>query len=132
MTPPHDLNDHGNDATGHDRTDAHMTLRARLLDVLLYRGSRPFDAFSPPADMRPDFGYPSLFSASHRDLAAEMVQAAAGSYIVELGSYTGLSALTFARAAEKARIDTPIVCVDTWLGAEECALAAHVTSLCGS
>ena len=93
------------------------TSYAQLADVLLGEAMRPFAGFRAPPDMSPSFWYGSVFSQAHADLAEFLVGASpTDGWILELGSYIGGSAATWARAARARNRNMQIVCVDTWLG----------------
>ena len=64
----------------------------QLADALLGTGVRPFETFQSPTDMRPSYWYGSSFANNHADLAAKLVEHAKGSWILELGSFIGMSA----------------------------------------
>lgn len=49
----------------------------------------------------------------------EIVEKVRPTTIIEVGSYTGQSAITMAKAAQKINLETKILCVDTWLGSPE-------------
>ena len=90
-----------------------------LANVLLGAGLRPFDTFTAPADMSVDRWY----SQSHLpiDLAQAIVVSAPRSttehkLFVEMGSFHGNSAVTWARALVRNQINGTLVCMDTWLG----------------
>ena len=53
-------------------------------------------------------GTDPLFGEIIRDLKPKLV--------FEIGSWKGASAITMARAAEEAALETHILCIDTWLG----------------
>ena len=99
--------------SGHDMT--YDLLSRTLLGVV-----NPFDRFEAPAGMRYDNWYPySLFSTQHVDLAEALVDTLnGGGYMVELGSFIGNSATTWARAMERRNHTSKsvIICIDTWLG----------------
>jgi len=86
-----------------------------IADALLGTGMRPFA--SGTAATPASFWYTkSAFSSTHRDLAAALVRAAGSSYIVEVGSFIGNSAITWANAIKRERSASKVVCIDTWLG----------------
>lgn len=53
------------------------------------------------------------------DFVREMVRKYAPSRIVEVGTWKGQSAISMALEAKRIGLECEIVCVDTWLGAEE-------------
>lgn len=78
---------------------------------------KPFKQFLAPPDIQPTSWYASVFARAHRDLAREMVLAAGPhGYVVELGSFIGMSATALVQAARRLNYSTTVVCVDTWLG----------------
>lgn len=90
---------------------------ASLADALLGSGVRPFEGFTPPADMTASYWYGSVFASTHKDLAQILVDYAGPTgWVLELGSFIGNSATTWANAAKRRGWDTPVVCIDTWLG----------------
>ena len=93
-----------------------MTTYATLADTLLGHGVRPFYKFQPPPDMRPRHWY--KHSGLTRGLALHLaVHVEHGGYILELGSFIGNSATTWAYAVRYLRkVNVSIVCMDTWLG----------------
>jgi hypothetical protein len=65
--------------------------------------------------MEPSYWYPH--SSLSTMLALQLAQHVDGSgWMLELGSFIGNSAITFARALQRLRKDTVVVCMDTWLG----------------
>lgn len=95
-------------------SQGHSQGYGQLADHLLGRNIRPFAQYQSPLEYA--WWYPSVFQ-SHKELAQQMVIAAGmDGYILELGSYIGNSATTFARAARRLGYNTTIVCMDTWLG----------------
>ena len=73
---------------------------ADLARTLLNVTGSPFDGFRPPHDMHQDNWYPySQVSIMHGDLAEALVDFVGdGGYMVELGSFIGNSATSWARA----------------------------------
>eukprot|EP00966_Prymnesium_polylepis_P119345 2758035-Prymnesium_polylepis.1 len=86
-----------------------------LADALLGPGVRPLAAFRPPADMSPDrwYQHSGLTVGLAVHLAAHCPEDS-GSYVLELGSFIGNSALTWARALRfLRRQNASVVCMDT-------------------
>ena len=94
-----------------------MPLYDTLADALLGTGVRPFATFAAPDDMRPKYFYQSSFATNHKDLARKLLgHVGPHGWVLELGSFIGMSAITWAQAAQERGWTTPVVCVDTWLG----------------
>ena len=92
---------------------------ATLADNLLGPGARPFSGFVAPADMQRTTWFQSYFKNHQADLArtiARTIRADHGGYIVELGSFLGDSAITWAAALDQERVNATVVCIDTWTG----------------
>ena len=89
---------------------------AQLADALLGKGVRPFSHFQPPPDMGPSFWYPHSSLSVH--LAVQLAKYVHGDgWILELGSFIGTSASTYAKALQYLHKDrVVVVCMDTWLG----------------
>ena len=49
----------------------------------------------------------------------EVVEKVKPSTIIEIGSYTGQSTITMAKAIKKLELGSKIICIDTWLGSPE-------------
>ena len=93
------------------------TLYDRLADAFLGHCVRPFARFAPPADMRASRWYPHSNLQRHKGLARRLAFLVNGSYMIELGSFIGDSAIVWANALEDAgATDAVVICMDTWLG----------------
>jgi hypothetical protein len=79
---------------------------------LLYRHASPYEGF-PAEEFAPDASFP--WTANHPALenAIALLRPAR---IIEVGSWTGGSAIRMGRACRDLGLATEIVCVDTWLG----------------
>ena len=78
----------------------------------------PFSGFSKdaPRDMKASYWYAhSALSDKHADLAAKLVASGIrdGGYVLELGSFIGNSATTWARAIKQQKLNASVVCMDT-------------------
>ena len=80
---------------------------------LLYRGASPYDGF-PAEEFAPDTAFP--WTANHPALE-HAIALLRPDLIIEVGSWTGGSAIRMGRACQRLGLATEIVCVDTWLGA---------------
>ena len=109
---------------------------ADLADILLGKGVRPAlgAAGGSFRGRVADYWYhQSAFARQHRDLAQALVSsvereydpsaggrhaqaAVRGAWMLEVGSFIGNSAVTWGRAAIRAKSNLTIVCLDTWLG----------------
>ena len=49
----------------------------------------------------------------------EIIEQVKPTTIIEIGSYTGQSAITMAKATKRLNLGTKIICIDTWLGSPE-------------
>ena len=93
----------------------------QLADAILGEGIRPFaNGTGAPGwrGMRANNWYrQSSFSMQHKDLAETLMSIGGnGTWVLEVGSFIGASASTWARATRRAHTDTTIIAMDTWLG----------------
>ena len=80
---------------------------------LLYRGASPYDGF-PAEEFAPNTAFPWTANHPALDNAIELLRP---DLIIEVGTWTGGSAIRMGRACQRLNLATEIVCVDTWLGA---------------
>jgi hypothetical protein len=95
--------------------DKMPSIYQRLADGILGVGHKPFAEYMHFVPANNWYGHSAL-SREHElsDLLASGVPE--DSYILEIGSFIGNSAIEWARAAQNHGRNTTIVCVDTWLG----------------
>lgn len=80
----------------------------------LFHDVSPYEGFDPspwPADMQ---GW-----GSEDPVFLDLLSTVKPKLIVEVGSWKGASAIHMARLAKALRLDTRIICIDTWLGSTE-------------
>ena len=90
-----------------------------LAETVLGAGILPFATFAPPADMQYDNWYKHSSLGAYRELVDLLVRhAGPASYLVEVGSFIGNSATTWAKALRRSgwASNCSVLCIDTWLG----------------
>ena len=90
-----------------------------LADAILGVGVRPFENASSWLAAGPDHWYKkSAFSVQHEDLATHLMRVGGhGCWVLEVGSFIGNSAATWARASRVAGLSfATVVAMDSWLG----------------
>lgn len=98
-----------------------MPTYGALADAILGVGVRPFANGTGQPGWRgtqPNMWYrQSSFAKQHANLAEVlMAEGGEGKWVLEVGSFIGASAITWAKASQKAGVKATLVAMDTWLG----------------